>query len=129
MKILRILALAALALAGLVATIFTFIEFRSLFAGDFTLMQDPTSSAVGYICRGLFYLMMIGAAVTTFINYIINKKTQITLLVLSMALVLCSVFLFFFYMVAIALVVAVFNVLILLIANFGFKPEESKASE
>ena len=129
MKFLRVLSYVGLGLAGLVAIAFSFIEFRSVFAGDFTLMQNPANSVIGYICRGIFYLLMIAAVVLAIINKVKKQKTQVVLLALTMSLTLCSVFLFFFYMIAIAIAVTVLNAIVLLIVNFDYKQEESKASE
>ena len=116
MKFQRGFSYVILVLAGLLATIFAFIEIRSVAAGDFTLMQNPSNSVVGYVCRALFYVAMLANVIWLFINKINKKRTTLNLLILSGLLVLSSVTLFFFYMFAIALAVLVVNALVATIA-------------
>ena len=116
MKFQRGFSYVILVLAGLLATIFAFIEIRSVVAGDFTLMQNPSNSVVGYVCRALFYVAMLANVIWLFINKINKKRTTLNLLILSGLLVLSSVTLFFFYMFAIALAVLVVNALVATIA-------------
>ena len=116
MKFQRGFSYVILVLAGLLATVFAFIEIRSAVAGDFTLMQNPSNSVVGYVCRAIFYVAMLANVIWIFINKANKKRTTLNLLILSGLLVLSSVTLFFFYMFAIALVVLVFNALVATIA-------------
>ena len=116
MKFQRGFSYVVLVLAGLLATIFAFIEIRSVAAGDFSLMQNPSNSVVSYVCRTIFYVAMLANVIWLFINKINKKRTTLNLLILSGLLVLSSVTLFFFYMFAIALVVLVFNALVATIA-------------
>ena len=116
MKFQRACSYVILVLVGLIAIAFSFIEIRSFVAGDFTLMQNPTNSAVGYVCRGLFYVAMLTCVCWLFCNKVGKKRTTLNLLVLSGLLVLSSVTLFFFYMTIIAIAVLVLNALMLLIA-------------
>ena len=116
MKFQRGFSYVILVLAGLLATIFAFIEIRSVAAGDFSLMQNPSNSVVSYVCRTIFYVAMLANVIWLFINKINKKRTTLNLLILSGLLVLSSVTLFFFYMFAIALVVLVFNALVATIA-------------
>ncbi|MBO4667372.1 MAG: hypothetical protein J5666_04505 [Bacilli bacterium] len=116
MKFQRGFSYVILVLAGLLATVFAFIEIRSAVAGDFTLMQNPSNSVVGYVCRAIFYVAMLANVIWIFINKANKKRTTLNLLILSGLLVLSSVTLFFFYMFAIALVVLVVNALVATIA-------------
>ena len=116
MKFQRGFSYVILVLAGLLATVFAFIEIRSVVAGDFSLMQNPSNSVVSYVCRALFYAAMLANVIWLFINKINKKRTTLNLLVLSGLLVLSSVTLFFFYMFAIALAVLVVNALVATIA-------------
>ena len=116
MKFQRGFSYVILVLAGLLATVFAFIEIRSVVAGDFTLMQNPSNSVVGYVCRALLYVAMLANVIWLFINKVNKKRTTLNLLILSGLLVLSSVTLFFFYMFAIALVVLVVNALVATIA-------------
>ena len=116
MKFQRGFSYVILVLAGLLATVFAFIEIRSVAAGDFTLMQNPSNSVVGYICRAIFYVAMLANVIWLFINKANKKRTTLNLLILSGLLVLSSVTLFFFYMLAIALAVLVVNALVATIA-------------
>ena len=116
MKFQRGFSYVILVLAGLLATIFAFIEIRSVVAGDFSLMQNPSNSVVGYVCRALLYVAMLANVIWLFINKVNKKRTTLNLLILSGLLVLSSVTLFFFYMFAIALVVLVVNALVATIA-------------
>ena len=112
MKFQRGFSYVILVLAGLLATIFAFIEIRSVAAGDFALMQNPSNSVVSYVCRALFYAAMLANVIWLFINIINKKRTTLNLLILSGLLVLSSVTLFFFYMFAIALAVLMVNALV-----------------
>ena len=116
MKFQRGFSYVILVLAGLLATVFAFIEIRSVVAGDFTLMQNPSNSVVSYVCRALFYVAMLANVIWLFINKVNKKRTTLNLLILSGLLVLSSVTLFFFYMFAIALAVLVVNALVATIA-------------
>ena len=116
MKFQRGFSYVILVLAGLLATIFAFIEIRSVAAGDFALMQNQSNSVVSYICRTIFYVAMLANVIWLFINKINKKRTTLNLLILSGLLVLSSVTLFFFYMFAIALAVLVVNALVATIA-------------
>ena len=116
MKFQRGFSYVILVLAGLLATVFAFIEIRSVVAGDFTLMQNPSNSMVSYVCRALFYAAMLANVIWLFINKVNKKRTTLNLLILSGLLVLSSVTLFFFYMFAIALAILVVNALVATIA-------------
>ena len=116
MKFQRGFSYVILVLAGLLATVFAFIEIRSVIAGDFTLMQNPSNSVVSYVCRALFYVAMLANVIWLFINNVNKKRTTLNLLILSGLLVLSSVTLFFFYMFAIALALLVVNALVATIA-------------
>ena len=116
MKFQRGFSYVILVLAGLLATIFAFIEIRSVVAGDFSLMQNPSNSVVSYVCRAIFYVAMLANVIWLFINKVNKKRTTLNLLILSGLLVLSSVTLFFFYMFAIALAVLVVNALVATIA-------------
>ena len=114
-KLQRIMSYVFLVLVGLIATIFAFIEIRSIFAGDFTLMQNPTSSVFGYIARSIFYLAMIANVVVLFVFKKKEKKTNNILLALSISLALASIPLFFFYMLLVAFLVLLLNIIVLAI--------------
>lgn len=116
MKFLRFLSCILLVIVGLAALVFAFIEIRSLVAGDFTLMQNPTNSAIGYAARGVFYVAMLLCAVWLFGNKIIKKRTTINLLILSILVAASSITLFFFYIPIIAIVVLGLNILMLLVS-------------
>ena len=116
MKFLRFLSFILLVIVGLAALAFAFIEIRSLVAGDFTLMQNPTNSAIGYAARGVFYVAMLLCVVWLFGNKIIKKRTTINLLILSILVAASSITLFFFYIPIIAIVVLGLNILMLLVS-------------
>lgn len=116
MKFLRFLSCILLVIVGLAALAFAFIEIRSLVAGDFTLMQNPTNSAIGYAARGVFYIAMLLCVVWLFGNKIIKKRTTINLLILSILVAASSITLFFFYIPIIAIVVLGLNILMLLVS-------------
>ena len=120
MKFFRGLSYFHLVLVSLVAIIFAFIEFRSIFAGDFTLMQNPTSSVVGYIGRGLFYLLMLTASIILFVNKINKKRTTFLLIIFVGCLFGLSFTLFAFYVFYIALVVVIVNFFMLMITALRF---------
>lgn len=103
----RIITDILLAIACLVALVFAFVELRSLFAGDFLLMNSPASSFVGYLFRGLFFLGLAGYIVYLFVSFIKNKGYSIACHIIAPALFICSVFSIFFYVQYIYLVVII----------------------
>lgn len=116
MKLLRGLSYFLLVLFIIVSVALCFLEFRSVFAHDYSLMQNPSGSAVSYVARGVYFLMMLLASLSLFINKIIKKRTSIVLLITSIGLLALSIPLFFYYMFVIALVIAIINALVVVIA-------------
>lgn len=108
----KILYFVGTGFASLIALIFAFVEIRCLFAGDFTLMNNPASSFFGYLFRGLFYLGIIALAVTLIIFKIKNKDINEILFFASIGLFVGSFVTFAFYDYYVTLIV-IFITLIL----------------
>ena len=120
MRFLRVLSSILLVIVGLVTFALAFIEIRSLVAGDFTLMQNPATSAIGYAARGLFYVAMFFCVLWLLGNKIRKKRTTINLLILSILVAASSITLFFFYIPVIAIVVLGLNLVMLAISIVRF---------
>lgn len=120
----KILIYIISALVSLVAAVFMFVEFRSLFAGDFALMNNPGAAAVGYLFRGLYFLLIIALAVFIILFTIHKKKICIILFSSGLALFFGSLLSFMFYDQIIALVIVFITFCELVITAFGFFKKE-----
>ena len=120
MKILTYLGLALVSIVGLV---FAFVELRSLFAGDFSLFNNPATAFVKYFFRGLYYLSLAGVSIVTIIYLIKRKETNVYLATFSAAILISSGFtvMFYVYYIAIAIVVMA---LILFGINYLYLPKK-----
>ena len=120
----KILSYVGLTLCTIVGVAFAFIELRSLFAGDFTLFNNPVSSFVRYFFRGLYYLSLVAASIWTIITLIKRKETNVYGVVISASLLISSGFSIIFYEYYIAIAVMVVA-LILFGVNFAYLSKET----
>ena len=125
MKLLKsILVYLGLGISMLLAFIFMFLEFRSLFAGDFTLMSNPTSSFFAILFRGLYFLSIIALAVFIILFRTHNKKICIILFAISIALFIGSLLSFIHFHLPVALAIVAINVIHVVITSIGFFKKE-----
>ena len=75
-KLKSVLVFLGAGLAILVSFIFAFLELRSLFAGDFTLMNNSAMSFFVYLFKGLYFLSIIALAIFIIIFKVKNKDTK-----------------------------------------------------
>ena len=74
--------------AGLVGTIFGFLELRSVYAGDYNLMNVPPASYFSYAFKGLYFLGIVALAVLIIIFEAKKKEMCFALFALSIALLI-----------------------------------------
>ena len=110
----KIIAYVGLGLTILFSLIFTFIEFRSLFASDFTLFNNPVVGLFSYLFRGLFFIDLIALSVFIIIYMSKEHKSYAGTLIVSGSLFVASYFTVFFYAWYIAFII----ILITLIPAF-----------
>ena len=106
MKILKaVLTYFGLAIASLIGMLFAFVELRSLFAGDFLLMNSPFLGALGYFLRGLYFLLIITLSVFIVLFRTHNKKICIILLAVAISLLVGALLSLMFYDYYVSLVI------------------------
>ena len=110
----KIIAYVGLGLTILFSLIFTFIEFRSLFASDFTLFNNPVVGLFSYLFRGLFFIDLIALSVFIIIYMSKEHKSYAGTLIVSGSLFVAAYFTVFFYAWYIAFII----ILITLIPAF-----------
>lgn len=96
-----------LSISIILGLIFAFIEFRSLFAGDFQLFNEPAKGLFTYLFRGLFFLGIIALSVSIIIFVIKKKESYLPLFLIGTGLLISSLFTVAFYAWFVALVIIV----------------------
>ena len=122
-----ILVYLGLAIASLVALVFAFVELRSLFAGDFLLMNSPFLSASEYFLRGLYFLLIITLCVFIVLFRVHHKKICIILFAAAISLLVGALLTLIFYEYFVSLVIILITLILVAITSVGFfkKEEES----
>ena len=127
MRILKaVLTYLGLSIASLVGFIFAFLEFRSLFAGDFLLMNSPFFGALAYFLRGLYYLLIITLCVFIVLFRTHNKKICIILFAAAVSLLVGALISLAFYDYFVSLVVILVTAILVVITSIGFFKKEDK---
>ena len=85
-KLKSILVYSGASLAILVSFIFAFLELRSLFAGDFTLMNSGVAAFFTFLFKGLYFLSIIALAIFIIIFRVKHKEMCLVLFASSIAL-------------------------------------------
>ena len=111
----RIVSYLFLSITALIALVFAFIELRSLLAGDFLLMNNQATSFIGYLCRGLFFIFLMGFAVSVLIFYLLKIELSSIHYVIAVSLALASLFSVAFYTSYIYLLIVSISVIPLII--------------
>ena len=115
-----ILKYAGLLISTLVALVFAFLEFRTLFAGDVSLANVPWMSAIQYLCRGLYFLTIIALCVFILLFNINKKNICIILFAGAVALLIGAFLSFLFYHWFVALAIVAINAITTTITAIGF---------
>lgn len=116
----RILSFIGLGLTILFGFIFAFIELRTLFAGDYSLFNNPVLGFFAYFFRSVFFLGLIAESITLIIFISKKKEEFLSLLIISGGLFISAFMGLFFYawfVAALIILISLFPVLISLL-NF-----------
>ena len=99
MKVMRrIVDCFFLALGGLIALVLAFIELRALFAGDFLLMNLKGAAFMGYLLRGLFFVIVLGYSICLIVTLAKKDATiSISHYFVAPTILIASLFSIFFY--------------------------------
>ncbi len=112
----RIINIVLLSITILLAIVFSFIELRSLIAGDYSLFNNPAEGFVGYLFRGLYFVIILVFFIFLLIIYLTNKEMKFIYYFIGMLLLIGSLFTVFFYSTYIYFLV----ILITLLMNITF---------
>ena len=121
----KLFSYVGLVLASIIGLVFAFIELRSLFAGDFTLMNNVATAFINTLCRGLYYLSLMVVSVYTFVTLIRKKETNAYILTVASVVLICSGFTFVFYEYYVALAVMAAGIIVFAV-NFAYLPKKVK---
>ena len=116
---------------SLIAFLFSFIEIRSIFAGDFTLFNSAATGFFAYLFRGLFFLSTLAFAVVLIVYKAKHIKIDLFLFIISCGLLGGSFISFAFYHFIVGLAVVVINLILLIITALEcfVKKQEPVAQE
>ena len=124
----RVLVYLGLALASIVALLFTFVEWRSLFAGDFLLFNNPFLGALSYFLRGLYFLLILTLCVFIVLFRTHHKKICIILFAGAVSLLVGAFFTLLFYEYYVSLVIILVTSILVAITAVGFFKKEDQQS-
>ena len=124
----RVLVYLGLALASIVALLFTFVEWRSLFAGDFLLFNSPFLGALSYFLRGLYFLFILALCVFIVLFRTHHKKICIILFAGAISLLIGAFLTLFFYDYYVSLVIILVTSILVAITAVGFFKKEDQQS-
>ena len=123
----RVLVYLGLALASIVGTLFLFVEWRSLFADDFLLFNNPFLGALSYFLRGLYFLLIITLCVFIVLFRTHHKKICIILFAGAVSLLAGAFLSLLFYDYYVSLVIILVTSILVAITAIGFfKKEEGQ---
>ena len=128
MKALKnVLLYTSLTLVSIVAFIFGFVEFRSLFAGDFCLFNNVFVGFLTYFFRGFYFLLIITLVVFIILFKTHHKKICIILFAGALSLFVGALLTLLFYDYFVSLAIIFITALLVIITSVGFfqkdKPE------
>ena len=128
MRILKVIPLyLGLAFTSLIATVFAFVELRSLFAGDFLLFNVPFLGALAYFLRGLYFSLIITLCVFIVLFRMHHKKICIILFALAISLFIGALLSLIFYEYFVSLVIIFITLILVVITSIGFFKKEGTA--
>ena len=123
----RVLVYLGLTLASIVALLFTFVEWRSLFAGDFLLFNSPFLGALSYFLRGLYFLLILTLCVFIVLFRTHHKKICIILFAGAVSLLVGALLSLFFYDYYVSLVIILVTSILVAITAIGFFKKEEQS--
>ena len=93
----RIICTVLLAISIIFAAIFAFIEFRSLFAGDYSLLNNASIGFVTYLLRALFFVILLTFSLFLLMTYLKNMEINFNHYLVGILLLIGSLFSIPFY--------------------------------
>ena len=129
MNILKnILLYACLTIVSVVALVFAFVEFRSLFAGDFSLFNNAFVGFLTYLFRGLYFLLIITLVVFIILFKTHQKKICVILFAGAVSLLIGALLTLLFYDYFVSLVIIFITALLVGVTGVGFFSKEKPDS-
>lgn len=130
MKTLKnILIYIVMGLMGFIAIPFIFVEFRNFFSFDFLYTNSPFASGLGYLLRGIYFLLILVQSVFTILFIVNKKKICIILFAAQASLFIGALLSLLFFEYYISLIIIFVTLIQFIIISFGFfKKEEEKES-
>ena len=101
----KVLSIIGCSFTALVALAFSFIEIRSIVAGDFTLMNNQISSLVGYLFRALYFLFLLALCITLIISKVKNNVFEVATFGAAAGLFIGAIVSFAFYHMIVSIAV------------------------
>ena len=129
MRILKaVLVYMGLTIASIVGFLFTFIEWRTLFAGDFRLFNNVFAGGLGYFLRGLYFFLIIVLCVFIVLFRTHNKKICIILFAVAVSLLIGAFLSLIFYDFMVSAVIIFATLILVVITSIGFFRKEEQQS-
>ena len=119
-KLRLILEFAGCALAILVGFAFSFLELRSLFAGDFSLMNNAASAFFTLLFKGLYFLGIVALAVAIIVFRIKHKDICFILFMASVGLFIGAFISIFHFEFIFAVVFMAITAILMSITTLGY---------
>ena len=130
MKTLKnILVYIVLGLMGFTSLPFIFVEFRNFFSFEFVNLNNPFLSGLGYLLRGIFFLLIFVQALFAILFMANKKKFCIILFATGVSLFFGALLSLLFYVYYISLIIIFITLVELVIIAIGFfKKEKAEVS-
>ena len=118
----KILSFIGLGIVILFSLVFTFIELRTLLAGDYSLFNSPVLGFFSYFFRSVFFLGMFSntLALAMYVGLKEERERYLTLLIIGVGLFVGSFMGLFFYASFVALIIIAISVIPLVISLLNF---------
>lgn len=123
----KVLPSVILGFMGFIAIPFIFVEFRAFFSFDFLYTNNPISSGLGYLSRGIYFLLILTLAVYAILFIVSKRKFCIILFMTALSLFLGALLSLIFYEYYIALIIIFITLIELIIISIGFFKKEKEA--
>lgn len=125
MRVLKnVLVYLGLAINIIIGIVFSFVEMRTLFAGDYVLFNNPVEGAFAYLFRSLYFLSVIALVIIVVVYRIKHKKNNLYLFVSTACVFAGALFSLLFYDYFVSLAIIVPTLLLSVITGFGFFKKE-----
>ena len=119
-----VLLYIGLTLISIVASVFAFVELRSLFAGDFRLFNNAFLGGLSYFLRGLYFLLIFTLCVFIVLFRTHHKKICIILFASAVSLLIGALLSLMFYEYYVSLVLILITGILVIITSVGFFGKE-----